>query len=275
MSKYREKVFKGLPTHSSDWMEHLKIEHKSAPSMTPQAYDKPKTKDQKNSYQVLAEAAYTKNPDAVRVLDLACGDGHLVNYIRRSFGEATQIVGIDMAEGELVVARSLLQRDQNLSFKNESADSLSEPSQSIDIVLCHMAFMLMDPVSPVIREIERVLKPGGVFAGIVGGGPAKGGFLLTYQRILREFMKSRFPDYKSPTMGDPRTRTGDGIKTLLCPPRFRAVEVDDFEVFVKVSPEGAGSFFEDMYSVSLLPPTDRKDLKDQLVSQAKRELQNE
>ena len=39
---------------------------------------------------------------------------------------------------------------------------------SVDVIVSHMALMLMAPLDEVIREMHRVLRPGGMLAAVVG-----------------------------------------------------------------------------------------------------------
>jgi ubiquinone/menaquinone biosynthesis C-methylase UbiE len=50
---------------------------------------------------------------------------------------------------------------------NAAADRLPIPDASADLVVCHMAFMLFTPLAQTVREIGRILKPGGKFAAVV------------------------------------------------------------------------------------------------------------
>lgn len=93
-----------------------------------------------------------------RVLDLACGDGHLARLLDRG----STAIGVDISPepGPHVRARA-----QALPF----ADA------SFDTVVCHLAFMLFDEVESVVAELARVLRPGGSFHALLGGGPTADG----------------------------------------------------------------------------------------------------
>lgn len=97
MSKYQDKVLKGIQPDPSDWAEFLKAAHKAAPGMTPKAFDTPRTANGLNSYQVLVEAGRDKNRNPLRLLDLACGDGHLA-------GQGRSISGLPTAQSPRYVS---------------------------------------------------------------------------------------------------------------------------------------------------------------------------
>ncbi|MCB0326123.1 MAG: hypothetical protein KDD52_00740 [Bdellovibrionales bacterium] len=82
MTLWTQKVLNGLNPTSKDWKEHLKKAHLKAPSMTPNAYAKYKTKEGFCSYEVLANTLLDLNTKK-SILDLACGDGFLIPYIQK------------------------------------------------------------------------------------------------------------------------------------------------------------------------------------------------
>lgn len=266
MKTYRELVLSGQNASSAEWLEYLKEAHEAAPSMTPKAFDSAVTSAGLNSYELLTHEA-RQIPQTGRILDLACGDGHLINYLQTAHGPSLSIVGVDMSEAELAKAR-VAHKNPRVQFKRETADAISEPDCSIDAVLCHMAFMLMSPIDPVLKEIDRILQPGGLFAGVVSSSHASG-FLLRYGQEFGAFAKEKHPGFKPHFGGDHRTRTKEGLKDLLS--GFSAVEAEDFTVTVSGRPDEIAAFFEDMYNVTLLSREERKEFMARVAAMAKAE----
>jgi SAM-dependent methyltransferase len=100
-----------------------------------------------------------------RVLDFGCGNGYVLS---RYAAHGAEVVGVDVAESAVELTRS---RFRHLGIaadiRRMDAMPLPFPDASFDIVssvgvLHHIA----DP-APVVRELARVLKPGGTFAGMV------------------------------------------------------------------------------------------------------------
>jgi ubiquinone/menaquinone biosynthesis C-methylase UbiE len=50
---------------------------------------------------------------------------------------------------------------QNVRLHVGLAQALPVTAESVDVVLCHAALMLMVPVAPVVAELARVLRSGG------------------------------------------------------------------------------------------------------------------
>ena len=112
-----------------------------------------------------------------------------------------------MNNSELKIARTRL-LDKNINFYNAKAQELNFlRDSSKDVIFCHWALTLMDPVVPVLKNIKRILKNQGVFSAIVDGDSNSApGYLEIYK-----FVQIIFPNYGSLELGDPRIRC---IKTL-------------------------------------------------------------
>jgi 2-polyprenyl-6-hydroxyphenyl methylase/3-demethylubiquinone-9 3-methyltransferase len=93
------------------------------------------------------------------VLDVACGGGLLSNYLAKA---GYQVTGVDLSSESLKVARDF-DETRSVVYRTADAYSLPFPSASFDVV-CAMDFLEhVENPAGVIAEIERVLKPGGLF----------------------------------------------------------------------------------------------------------------
>lgn len=101
-----------------------------------------------------------------RVLDLACGDGALLERL------GPRAIGIDLSRGELARARA---RSPVLPVVQARAQALPFRDASFDAATCHLAFMLFDDIERVVAELARVLRPGAPFLALLGGGPTADG----------------------------------------------------------------------------------------------------
>lgn len=93
-----------------------------------------------------------------RVLDVGCGTGELLARIAGRYPRAV-LAGIDPVAEMLAVARKKL--PDRADFRVGYANALPWPDASFDVaVSCNMFHYVTHPV-PALREMTRVLKPGG------------------------------------------------------------------------------------------------------------------
>lgn len=98
----------------------------------------------------------------LRLLDLACGNGYLA---RRFARQGASVAAVD-ASAPIVALAQARERSDPLGISYAAGDAAAIPSLAdgtIDVVYSNMALMDMpDAVGP-IREVARLLKPGGRF----------------------------------------------------------------------------------------------------------------
>ncbi len=95
-----------------------------------------------------------------RVLDIACGTGEFERIVL-SDTSTQQIVGIDISEEMLAIARQKLHNSSSVSFQVSSASALPFPDQSFDVIVSANAFHYFDDPVTALTEVKRVLKPNG------------------------------------------------------------------------------------------------------------------
>ena len=112
-------------------------------------------------YRILARFVPGK-----RVLDYGCGHGMHAETIARM--GAKEVVGIDLSEESLAIARERIRRaglEGKVSFRAMDAEQLELPENSFDVVFDGGVFSSID-VRKAYEQIARVLKPGGYLIGI-------------------------------------------------------------------------------------------------------------
>lgn len=93
------------------------------------------------------------------VLDVACGTGILARTAADRVGPSGRVVGLDLNEGMLAVARRLR---PELEWRRGDAVDLPFVDDSFDAVLCQSSLMFFPDATAALREMGRVCRPGGV-----------------------------------------------------------------------------------------------------------------
>lgn len=104
-----------------------------------------------------------------RVLDVACGTGVLTREAARRAEPTGTVTGLDLSPEMLAVAARL---NPTLRWQQGSANALPFPDQSFDAVVSQFGLMFFPDQVGSLREMRRVLVPGGRLAVAVWGSLA-------------------------------------------------------------------------------------------------------
>ena len=193
-------------------LAHLRTVHQNNAGFTEKCASSCRDKTGRNSYEWLAEIV--PNIDGIRVLDLACGSGPLLKILYDR-NKKLRLKGVDMCPEELALAKNRLP-DGVVDLLELKAQSLTlVDNNSIDVLLCHWALTLMDPIAPVLNEIKRVLTSKGRFAALVDGPMnAAPGYKEVYD-LIYSYVQEEIPNYGEIDLGDPRVRGSESLNNLL------------------------------------------------------------
>ena len=93
------------------------------------------------------------------VIDVACGTGIVARVARERLGPEARIVGVDVAPAMLAVARDV---DTTIDWRTGNAASLPvNAGERFTVLTCHQGLQFMPDKPAVVREMRRVLEPGG------------------------------------------------------------------------------------------------------------------
>ncbi|MFM9904057.1 MAG: class I SAM-dependent methyltransferase [Pyrinomonadaceae bacterium] len=95
----------------------------------------------------------------IDMLDIGCGNGALLNALAERVSTG---VGVDESSGIVERARIKNSEISNLKFEIIKGPVLPFPDASFDVVTSLMSFRYLD-WDPLLKEIKRVMKPGGKF----------------------------------------------------------------------------------------------------------------
>lgn len=110
--------------------------------------------------------------EGCRVLDLGCGTGRDVYALAQLVGPTGSVVGVDMTEAQLAVARAhQTHHTQLFGYDNvrfvqgyiERLDELDLAPDSFDVIVSNCVVNLSPDKDAVLAGVQRLLKPGGEF----------------------------------------------------------------------------------------------------------------
>lgn len=105
------------------------------------------------------------------VLDLGCGAGLDLYFYARAAGPKGRVLGLDMSEEMVSKAKANMETAglKNVRVLLGRSDNIPVPDSSMDVVASNGIYNLSPDKEKAMREVLRVLKPGGrtVFSEIV------------------------------------------------------------------------------------------------------------
>lgn len=124
-------------------------------------------------------ALIAKRVEPRSLLDVGCGTGRLLRDARALWPNA-ELIGVDPANGMVEVARHLT---PGAIFHIGMAEALPLPDASVDVVLSTISFHHWKDQAAGVREVARVLRPGGYFFLTDVSAPAWLSRLIHQQRV--------------------------------------------------------------------------------------------
>ena len=244
-------------------LAHLRTVHQNNAGFTEKCASSCRDKAGRNSYEWLAEIV--PDVDGIRVLDLACGSGPLLKILYDR-NKKFKLKGADISPEELELAKARLPKGSVDLLELKAQNLTAIDDNSIDVVLCHWALTLMNPITPVLNEIRRVLSSGGKFAALVNGPMDAAPGYNDVHNLIYKYVQAKLPRYGEIDLGDPRIRSTDSLKNLLSeafPDANISIETSmvSMEGPVAEVAETTAGFF---YASFILPPETRKILLSEL-----------
>jgi SAM-dependent methyltransferase len=140
------------------------------------------------------------------VLDLGTGTGAVAIGAASRIGETGRVIGVDIS-GEMIGLareRAVTLKLSNVTFREGRAEAIPADSASFDVVLASLSLMYVIDRPAAVREIARVLRPGGRFVAAVWAGPADCD-IVSFQQTAGSFAPTPpVPGVGPGALSDPR-----------------------------------------------------------------------
>ncbi|MFI6344872.1 class I SAM-dependent methyltransferase [Streptomyces sp. NPDC050560] len=264
--------------------------HAAYPAVTSRTLGGGRSDDDRSGYEILRDRV----AGATRVLDLGCGDGHLLELLATATATATatvidttsasasaaasahapapstasahapaptrRLAGADLSRADLALAR----RRPALAgavLVECRAQELPFADGSFDACVSHMALMLMGDIERVVAELARVLAPGATLAVAVGGGAAGGEAYELFVDLVRRRLAAEPGGGTIPALGDRKARSREGLDGLLTPAGFTPVDWETVRIDLSAPLDEVWDRLSGTYDLGPLGPADRAALR--------------
>lgn len=134
-----------------------------------------------------------------RVLDVCCGTGASALPAAEAVGPTGSVVGVDLAEGllEMARAKSMQLRLGNIEFELGDMLSLRFPAASFDAVVCVFGVFFVPDMAKAVNELWNRVRPGGKLAVTTWGAnfcePANDAFWRSIKKVRPDLYKGFNP----------------------------------------------------------------------------------
>lgn len=140
-----------------------------------------------------------KLKEGERVLDVCCGSGASAIPAAQAVGPTGAVVGVDLAENLLELARMKARKHslRNVQFESGDMTALRFEDNSFDAVVSVFGIFFVPEMETALRELTRVLRPSGRMAITTWGPrlfePVNTAFWNAVQKIRPELYKGFNP----------------------------------------------------------------------------------
>ena len=160
-----------------NWAAHARMQ-------ASQRWERPSAEMGKHVTDALVDYAAPKSGE--RVLDVACGTGAPSLKVARRVGATGSVVATDVSEEPLKIAaeRAKERGLTNIRFECADVHQLGYRDAEFDLITCRFGVMFFSDLSRALKEMRRVLKPGGRVAFAAWGSFDQQYFRSTVKVIM-------------------------------------------------------------------------------------------
>ena len=127
--------------------------------------------------------------EGAHALDVCCGTADWTIALAKAVGSTGEVTGLDFSESMLESGRKKVEDYPNLTLVHGNAMELAFPDNSFDYVTIGFGLRNVPDYSTVLKEILRVLKPGGMISCLETSQPELPG----YKQLFRFYFKFIMP----------------------------------------------------------------------------------
>ncbi|HEV7575126.1 MAG TPA: methyltransferase domain-containing protein [Caldimonas sp.] len=159
-----------------------------------------------------------------RVVDVACGTGLVALAAAAAVGAAGSVVGVDLSDAMVEAAqrRAGERGIAHASFVRMDAEALVLADASVDVALCALGLMYLPDPAEAVRELHRVVRPGGRVGLLVWGERSRCGWASVFPIVDAEVTSEVCPLFF-------RLGPADALARLCRDAGFAAVEQERIE----------------------------------------------
>lgn len=95
------------------------------------------------------------------VLDIACGSGTVTLMLAEAVGSTGRVIGADISPSMLAIARAKAATSAPIEWIEAPAESLPYETGSVDAISCQQGLQFFPDKTAALKEMRRVLAPGG------------------------------------------------------------------------------------------------------------------
>lgn len=158
-----------------------------------------------------------------RVLDVACGTGIVARRAAPRVGANGTVVGLDLNEGMLEVARKISSEVRPpIEWRQGDATEMPLPDGVFDVVICQQGLQFFPDQPAALREMHRVLVPNGRLAlSVLRSIEYNPGYVALAEALRRHIG----PDAGAMMSSPFSSLSTEGLRDLLAGAGFRDIRI--------------------------------------------------
>jgi len=157
-------------------------------------------------------------PKGAKCLDVCCGTADWTLSLADQVGPSGEVIGLDFSENMLQIGKQKTVNYSNIKLIHGNAMELPFPENSFDFVTIGFGLRNVPDYLTVLKEMRRVVKPGGMVVCLETSQPTlpvfKQGYYFYFRYIMPLFGKLFAKSYKEYSWLQESARDFPGMKEL-------------------------------------------------------------